>query len=360
MKIVILHQTIADRDAIGNDIYHMYNILKKNHECFIYCNYLLSDRFIAIDRNNLNEIISDKNNLIIYHHSIYWEEGEDILKEADAKLIFKYHNITPELFFENYYETYYRLCSSGREQTRRLNEGYRECLWMGASAYNLKDITAYRKAVVPPFNNVEGWNSITPDNKVLKSLVESNNINLLFVGRIAPNKGHKFLIKVVKDYIENYDSNICVNFIGKKDDSLRSYNVELTHLIDYYDLNDKVNFTGEVSDNVLLSYYLGSDFFVCCSEHEGFCIPIIEAQFTRLPVIARKAGAVEETLGLNQVVSENDVREYSAGIKVLTENIAYKEFVIENGFKNYRERFSNMKIAGIFKKTIENYMGISI
>jgi glycosyltransferase involved in cell wall biosynthesis len=54
--------------------------------------------------------------------------------------------------------------------------------------------------------------------------------------------------------------------------------------------------TGHVSDDDLLAYYSVADVFVCLSEHEGYCVPLVEAMNAGVPVLAHAAGAVEETL----------------------------------------------------------------
>ncbi len=358
MKIVILHQTISNYDAIGNDIYHMHQILKKYHECYVFSEYVTNPNLQSISRYKLLKLITDKHNIIIYHHSIYWEEGESLLNKAKAKIVIKYHNITPESFFENYNSEYYRKCKLGREQTIRFYNKFKKALWLSDSIFNLQEINLQdieNKSVVPPFNNLGKWDGILPNDKILKSLIESKNINLLFVGRVVPNKAHKFLIKIVKDYINNYDLNICLNIIGKKDNSLLLYNGELENMLDKYNLNNHVKFIEEIDDNSLLSYYLGSDFFLCCSEHEGFCIPLIEAQFTHLPIIAKNTGVIKETIGPNQLLLKDDIKEYSSAIKILSERKNYRNFLIENGFLNYFRRFQNTKISDTFINSIKAF-----
>ena len=54
--------------------------------------------------------------------------------------------------------------------------------------------------------------------------------------------------------------------------------------------------TGHVAQDDLLAYYEAADVFVCLSEHEGYCVPLVEAMHAGVPVIAYAAGAVEETL----------------------------------------------------------------
>ena len=70
-------------------------------------------------------------------------------------------------------------------------------------------------------------------------------------------------------------------------------------------MDDSVAFLGSVSDAALDSEYASADAFVCMSRHEGFCVPIIEAMEAGLPVVARRAGAVSETLGQGGVLLDD-------------------------------------------------------
>lgn len=360
MKVVLMHQTVVKHDAIGNDIFHMYELINKRFECYVYCDNLLNLPVNRITRDCLLDIIKDDRNLVIYHHSVYWSKGEEILDKCKAKVIIRYHNITPSEFFAPYNEDYFYLCAKGREQTERLNEKFKDALWVCASCYNTHDIRSDKMAVLPPFNNIGQWSAIMPDESILKGLLESQTINLLFVGRIAPNKGHKHLLKIIKDYHDNYSSDICLYIIGKKDNALAKYNYELDNMIKLLGIEQNVKFIGEINDQLLISYYLGCDFFVCCSEHEGFCVPLLEAQYFHLPVIAMDTSAISETLGNNQIVLGKNLLEYSAAIKVLNKDAAAKDFLIENGFNNYEERFHNDKLYSRFIKIITEFTGEEI
>lgn len=363
MKVVLLHQSIATHDAIGNDIAHMYEILVKNHEVSVYCTHLLNKTLKPINREELLRQIIDENNLLIYHHSNYWEEGEEILNRAKAKVIVKYHCITPPAFFENYSEDYFQLCEAGRKQTNRLVENYQDFLWIGDSHYNLVDAGIQRSSmavVVSPFTNIEAWRCVVPDEAILKSLMESPVINLLFVGRIAPHKGHRFLIDIVRNYVDSYGLNIALYIIGKRDDALFEYYRELDDLVSYNGLEDSIFWVEEVSDREILSYYLGCDFYLNCSEHEGFCVPIVEAQSLCLPVISRRKSAVPETIGAEQLLLENDLQEYSAAIRVLSENDDYRDYLVYMGKRNYEDRFLNSTIENSFVSEIESFTGVSL
>jgi glycosyltransferase involved in cell wall biosynthesis len=363
MKALILHQSIVKHDAIGNDIVQMYNQLGGSGETCVYCDILNIDSLRRVNKDRLGTFINDKSNLIIYHHSQLWEDGAEILSKAAAQVVFKYHNITPEKYFEGYDRDAYVKCKKGREQTRQLITDHPNALWMGDSSFNLLDIDPIdpgRKVVVPPFNAVEKWRGVVPDEKTLKELLESRAVNLLFIGRVVPNKGHIFLFRVLRDYIDHYGPQVRLHVIGKIDNGRSAYYEELQTVIKRMNLKKNVHFTGEVEERVMLSYYLGSDFFLCGSEHEGFCIPLVEAQYCHLPVIARKTSAIEETLGPDQLLFTDDIRDYSSTIKVLTDNREYKNYLIGKGFRNYQGRFSLNAVSAAFNNAINKFTGASL
>ncbi len=362
MKVVFLHQTIAKHDATGNDIAHMYSILGRKYCVFVYCDYLENPGLNKVNREHLFDIISDRRNLLVYHHSTYWEEGEKILAKAKAKIIIRYHNITPPSYFLPYYEDYYIKCKEGRKQTARLYKKYPNSLWMGASSYNLEEAGIGKdsnKVVVPPFNNIEQWKHVSPNEEVLKSILEGPELNLLFVGRIAPNKGHKFLLHVVRDYLIHYNEKIVLHIVGKRDENLGDYNRELDDLRWSSIPQSSVNWAGQIEDSVMLAYYLGCDFYLNCSDHEGFCVPIVEAQSLYLPVITKHSSGITETIGKQQLILEEDPAKYSAAIHILSKNATHRDFLIENGFRNYWSRFRNSIIENSFIRAIQEYMGIS-
>jgi L-malate glycosyltransferase len=88
---------------------------------------------------------------------------------------------------------------------------------------------------------------------------------------------------------------------------MERYHGELRDLVRALDLEDYVVFTGHVSLSELVAYYRRADLFVSMSEHEGFCVPILEAMHFRVPILAYSAAAVPDTLGTAGVlVSRKD------------------------------------------------------
>lgn len=359
MNVIIMHQTVTNHDAIGNDIELMYRILQKGNDCYIYAQNQLNQNVRYIDDESLKSILEDEQSLIIYHHSGYWEKGEEIIRQTKGRIIFRYHNITPEEFFEPYHEFSYLQCKMGREQTDRFMEMYPDSLWLSDSDYNSEDLTMVipeRIAVCAPFNKIEEWTKIDPDENILKSLIESDEINLLFVGRIAPNKNHLFLLEILRIYLLNYDNKIKLRIIGKFDSSLDGYNKLINKKINEYKLNDYVEFVGEINDRTLAAYYLGSDLYVCASEHEGFCVPILEAQSLRLPIISLDCCAVPDTGGRGQILLEKDAKQFAAAIRILTDHEGYYAYFQEEGIRNYN-RYLYENLEHTFVEQIQQYYG---
>lgn len=359
MKIVIMHQTVTNHDAIGNDIEMMYEILNKSFECSVYAENRFNKNVTYISENELDEVAKDRTSLIIYHHSVFWENGERLLKRSKCHIIFRYHNITPQEFFEPYNEFHFHQCKKGREQTLRFTEEFKQAFWLLDSNYNgedIKNVDDSLKAVCPPFHKIESWASAVPDEKILSDLLYSKDINLLFVGRIAPNKGHLFLIDTLYNYCYYYGKNIHLYIIGKFDDGLQEYNNLILQKIKEYGLENNISFIGEVNDSILVSYYLGCDFFVCASDHEGFCVPLLEAQYFKLPIIAKRSSAIAETLGKKQVILNDSIKTYASAINVLNKDNRYYNYLQEEGKRNFLERFTFENIENKFLTIINSFI----
>ncbi len=360
MKILIMHRTVANHDAIGNDIELMSKVLEKKFDCSVYAENKLNENVKFVSRLQAEEILQMEDSMVLYHHSVYWEYGAEMLKKAKGKIVFRYHNITPEVFFEPYKSVHFKQCQKGREQTRYFISKYPNAYWLSDSLYNtedLKDVNLENISICAPFHKIWYWMKSKPDEQILKTLIESRKINILFVGRIAPNKGHLFLLEVLRVFLLNYHNNIRLRIVGKYDSGLMLYNDLLRQKVKQYRLDEYIEFIGEVTDASLESYYLGSDLFLCASEHEGFCVPILEAQYFGLPVIALKAAAIPDTGGKGQLILEKDVKAFAAAIKILMENKKYYQCLQNCGKKNVYERFSLDKIQSDFMEQLEKIVG---
>ena len=211
--------------------------------------------------------------------------------------VLQYHNITPAAFFAPYDAGLFRLAALGRQELATL--AGRVDLALGDSDFNRQELEALgfdRTGVMPIAVNTERITD-APPRPALERILRDGLINILFVGRIVPNKrieDHIRLAEMYKRYIDSYYRFI---FVGRYD-GLPRYYAQIRALIEQYEmLPDRFWFTGPVPDEDLAAFYRWSDAYVSLSEHEGFCVPLVEAMAADVPVVAYAAGAVPETLG---------------------------------------------------------------
>jgi len=346
MKVAISHQSFSCGDAIGNDIAGMYRLLMQmGCEPFVLCEWhSRTEDFRIIDPQHAD---LSSFSFIIYHHSIYWEFGDYLVTTSTVPIIFKYHNITPANFFDPYSAKYAEVCRRGRQQTVSLTATKCRHTWLADSSYNRDElIEAGAKAanthVVPPFNRTE---SLLTEQHAAR--YEASPIELLFISRFAPNKGHRHLLQIARALLSDFSSDLLLRFVGALDFELDSYQNEILTMISELSLEGKVEIRAHCSDSELLGLLRTSHIYLSCSEHEGFCVPLIEAQASGLPVIAAATGAVAETAGPDQFIPGFPV-DYAALIHEICQNKSLRDQVIAAGLDNVRARFSNESIENAF------------
>lgn len=335
IKIVFMYRCIAEGDAVGNDIIKEYDTLKH----YGYSVYLYAEEGIStISDTELTE--TEEKTLIIYHHANYWEKGEELIKKFKGRVFMRYHNITPPAFFELYSKKLSNSTKRGREQTERLIREGIFSHYIATGEYNKEELVSYgvrpeNISLLAPFHKINDFNERRINSELLDEL-SHNRINLLFIGRISPNKGHKHLIKTVKEYVNLYNRHIHLNITGGSDCETEGYYKELRDMIDEYNLSDIITFRNTVSFEDLNTFYCGSDIFLLMSEHEGFCVPVLEAQYNRLPLIALERTAVTHTAGHNQITfKEPDYRLFASAIHTVAKNKYFRYYLTDKGYNNY-------------------------
>ncbi|HJT81616.1 MAG TPA: hypothetical protein VJ719_10495, partial [Chthoniobacterales bacterium] len=157
MKVALCHQGFATGDAIGNDIAGMYRLLEKlDLEPVVICDWHTRNHGFRICRAAGADWRSY--DLIVYHHSQYWQAGDELLREAQCPIIFKYHCITPAHFFQPYQQKFYDVCRRGKEQTKSFLKAD-SSTWLSDSHFNKAELIQEgadleNVQVVPPFNQV--------------------------------------------------------------------------------------------------------------------------------------------------------------------------------------------------------------
>ncbi|CAA7599570.1 Glycosyl transferase, family 1 [Acididesulfobacillus acetoxydans] len=364
-KVVLAHQTLTGGDAIGHDILGMYRTLTGlGYEAYIYAeNYLGDLASFRFDKRELLRLISRPDNVLIYHHSVFWAEGEEILKRCKARVILKYHNITPPEFFEPYSPLHFDQTSKGREQTARLLESIDQGWWFADSEFNRQDLLGCglckeRAVVVPPFHSLEAWAEVKPNISLVRNVLMSKRKQIFFLGRVAPNKGHKHLLGIVKAFRATFHEEIHLWITGGIDPYLGGYMDELNDTIRDGQLEDNVSFTDKLPLQDIKALFLASDAFLCMSEHEGFCVPIIEAQYLRLPLVTYGGTALRETAGRKQIVLDTvDYNLAAASLYTVFHDRDVKEFCQEEGYQNVSDRFSHERIKETFRLSFNKVIG---
>lgn len=211
--------------------------------------------------------------------------------------VLHYHNVTPAHFFAPYDTGISRFVSKGREELASL-AGHTD-LALGVSAYNRAELDALGFASTGVLPIVVDPDRLRRARRVpaLESMLTDGFANILFVGRIAPNKRIEDHIRLAEHYKRYIDLRYRFIFVGN-DQAVPRYAATIRALIaEYRMLPERFWFTGPVPDEELATYYRCAHAYVSLSEHEGFCVPLMEAMAMDVPVLAYGAAAVPDTMG---------------------------------------------------------------
>ena len=136
-----------------------------------------------------------------------------------------------------------------------------------------------------------------PPSRFVYDLLPDDRVNILFVGRIAPNKRIEHLIKTVFYYKKFISPLVRLIVVGKTKTFPKYYEACVRMADEFYLKPEEVRFLGHVPDAEMFALYRAADVFLSLSEHEGFCLPLVESMIFDLPVIALASTAVPDTLG---------------------------------------------------------------
>ena len=290
--------------------------------------------------------------VLIYHHSIGCTAGVETLTAASCRRIVKYHNVTPPEFFQGISERHQHLCETGRAQLKDIVSAQPD-LYLADSAFNQTDLIAtgspeHKTFVVAPFNQAEQLRAGEANFELLDRY-RDNNVNLLSVGGVRPNKGHADLIEAFATYYYNFNSQARLFVVGAANNAFERYTQTLGEMIDWWSINSRVVFTGEVSNETLKSFYLLADALLITSEHEGFCVPLVEAMALKVPIVAYASTAIPETVQDAALIwYQRDRYVMAESIDFLQRTEDAKLELVYRGSRRYEESLSNHAIAKRF------------
>lgn len=288
MKIYQLLPTLAFGDAVSNDALALEKVIQKmGYKTEIFAESIDarlpkgSAKFVE-KLPRLNE-----KDIILYHLSTGTKLNYR-LAQMHCRKVMVYHNITPPQFFEEYSVKAAQLCQNGLEGASYLADKVDYCL--AVSEYNKQDLIRMGYTcpidVLPiliPFDDY----AKTPSQQVIDRYSDGYT-NLIFTGRIAPNKRQEDVIRAFYDYKKFYNPKSRLILVGGHNGMERYYH-RLKSYINALELEDVV-FPGHIKFDEILAYYKIADVFLCQSEHEGFCVPLVEAMYFDVPVVAYDLG----------------------------------------------------------------------
>jgi glycosyltransferase involved in cell wall biosynthesis len=295
---VIINQWVpaAHRgDAIGDSARRVRDLLRTmGHEAELYA--------LAIDDDLRSEVrpFSDPaarcGDLTILHYALPSPMTASFASLGGGRVL-QYHNVTPAAFFAPYDSRLFRLASLGRQELATL-VGHVD-LALGDSEYNRQELRSlgFEAAGVFPIAVDTARITQPAERPALEAVLEDGKVNFLFVGRIAPNKKIEDHIRLAEVYKRYVDTHYRFIFVGRNDVVPQYYSMIRSLIAEYRMLNDRFIFTGPVPDAELAIYYRHAAVYISLSEHEGFCVPLVEAMAADVPVLAYAAAAVPDTLG---------------------------------------------------------------
>jgi glycosyltransferase involved in cell wall biosynthesis len=279
---------------------------------------------------------------LILHYSIGNEVFDQLVKIA-ARRVLVYHNVTPPEFFAGVNPHAAAHARLGRHRLADLAPHVE--LAIGVSEYNrreLVDAGFANTATVPILIDWARFDA-APDETVLRA-GSAPGTRLLFVGRISPNKRQDELIRLLAYYRRCIDPAAQLVLVGGYRDQPQ-YHHRLHALARSLEVDGAVTFTGPVTLAELIAYYRSASVFVSLSEHEGFGIPLLEAMYHRLPVVALDRAAVGETVGAGGIlVREKDLPLIAETCAVLLERPEQRAALVAAGLRRVAD-FSSELVA---------------
>ncbi|HFQ92904.1 MAG TPA: glycosyltransferase [Anaerolineae bacterium] len=282
---------------------------------------------------------------VLFHYSLGSRLSDDLL-QLSGPLILRYHNVTPPRLMAGMAPWLRDGAAKGRRDLPLF--AARTSLALADSAYNQRDLTAagFERTAVLPLIQPEDLFQAQPAPSFLARF-RDGRVNLLFVGRIAPNKRQEDVMKTLYAYRQINPSARLL--LAGSEGGAGMYGRWLRRFARQYDLEKDVFFLGQVTQAELAALYRASHIFVCMSEHEGFGNPLVESMRFDLPVMAYAAAAVPETLGgAGILVKEKRYPVIAETIHLLQTDETFRQAVIA-GQRERAAAFQQKKLLAQFQ-----------
>jgi L-malate glycosyltransferase len=346
--------SLASRDAIGGHVVQLRDLLRsRGFRSDIYFGNATVDRLdFGLPVSRLGDR-SSSDRVLLYQLSI-GSPVADVFRQRSERKFVNYHNITPADLLEAWVPMVGEEVRRGRAQLRDLAPVTEFAI--ADSRYNERElqVAGYRSTTtVPLLIDLDGFAG-TPDPAVAARLgaqKEGGGTDLLFVGKVSPHKGQDDLVKALAAYRRLYDPRARLHLVGGA--ISEEYQTALERFVHELELDDAVDFAGSVTHEELIAYYAGADAFVCLSNHEGFCVPLLESMYHQLPIVASTNTAVPETVqSAGLVLPNKEPARVAAAIERVVTDAALRSVLAEAAAERV-ESFALPRVQAGFVTALE-------
>lgn len=298
MKIALLLPAAGVDDVICEDAVSLATILRaKGFQVGIYAgtdaNLRLRD--FALPLEQLPRLSGED---VLFYYPCAGSELSFQLDRLVCRKILLFYDMVPPRYWKGYQESRREDAEQGMQGLCHLANRVDYC--MAASAFNasvLQELNYQCPIMVrPPLLSFSEY-AKAPDASVMERYAGDGYTNFLFVGELVPHKKQENVIRAFYCYQKYCNPKSRLFLVGAYAGTERYYR-RLRRYADALELDsEQVIFTDAVSFPELLAYYHLASLFLCMSEHEGFCVPLVEAMYFGVPILAYRAAAVPDILG---------------------------------------------------------------
>ena len=340
-------------DAVSNYTLDLYAMLRDlGCETWIYSDLLHTSKDLMEQCTDYRAYTdnAEPGDILLYHYAVGSPVSEYVSRQPGKKILV-YHNITPAHYFEKMDPQRSRVLQEGRDALKTLVPYI--TLALGVSDYNRKELEEVgfcQTEVLPLHLDLQRFN-MTADKEVFER--NRDVMSIISVGRIAPNKRLEETIRVFY-FLKKTAYPLARLFLIGSFGGMRAYHRYLLEFAKRLDLLPEVVFPGHVSNEKLKAYYQIASAYLCTSEHEGFCLPLLESMYFNVPVFAYSHAAIPETMGGHGVLLHERRPEYVA--QIIAETFQ-DEGLIQKICMHQQERwkiFTKERVAHTLKKYLDS------
>lgn len=335
-RVFQFQPNLAEADAIGYTVRALHGVLQRaGHSSFIVSS-AWPPRGIGEDVHGASELLEVSwrpDDLLILHHSFVNPDLAAVLALPVRKALI-YHNITPAQYFHDHgMPAIGDAAEAARRQLLEIAPAVQVAV--GDSEYNATELASYgfdNRVVIPVFYNDGFFRSSDLDWSLYEETKASAQLNLVFIGRMVPNKRIDKVIETAAAYSRLFGRNLRLHLIGKIFDE--RYTAALLAQAAELAILSSLRLHLGADPIVLKTLLAAADAFVSFSEHEGFMVPVVEAFAVGCPVIAQRRAAVGETMGgAGLVLEAADPATVAGLIEVLRRDRASRQAIQRRQFR---------------------------